>query len=50
MSIFELFNIPTKAQADRRIFVKDILSRLELNSRDKQSFEKTSSYKEISGV
>ena len=39
MNILELFNIPNKAQADRRIFVKDILARLELSSRDKQSFE-----------
>ena len=50
MSIFELFNIPTKAQADRRIFVKDILSRLELNSRDKQSIEKTISTIHVKGV
>ena len=41
MNILELFNIPNKAQVDRRIFVKDILARLELSSRDKQFFEKT---------
>ena len=41
MNILELFNIPNKAQTDRRIYVKDILSRLELSTRDKQTFEKT---------
>lgn len=41
MNILELFNIPNKAQVDRKIFVKDILTRLELSTRDKQTFEKT---------
>lgn len=41
MNILELFNIPNEAQTDRRIYVKDILSRLELSTRDKQTFEKT---------
>ena len=41
MNILELFNIPNKYQTDRRIYVKDILSRLELSTRDKQTFEKT---------
>ena len=50
MNILELFNIPNKAQADRRIFVKDILARLELNSRDKQSFEKTVGTIHVKGI
>ena len=50
MNILELFNIPNKAQADRRIFVKDILARLELSSRDKQSFEKTVGTIHVKGI
>lgn len=50
MNILELFNIPNKAQADRRIFVKDILARLELSSRDKQSFEKTIGTVHVKGI
>ena len=50
MNILELFNIPNKAQADRRIFVKDILARLELSSRDKQSFEKTVGTVHVKGI
>ena len=50
MNILELFNIPNKAQADRRIFVKDILARLELNSRDKQAFEKTVGTIHVKGI
>lgn len=50
MSIIELFKIPTKAQTDRRIYLKDILSRLELNSRDKQSFEKTVGTIHVKGI
>lgn len=50
MNILELFNIPNKAQADRRIFVKDILARLELSSRDKQSFEKTIGTIHVKGI
>ena len=50
LKILELFNIPNKAQADRRIFVKDILARLELSSRDKQSFEKTVGTIHVKGI
>ena len=50
LKILELFNIPNKAQADRRIFVKDILARLELSSRDKQSFEKTVGTVHVKGI
>lgn len=50
MNILELFNIPNKAQVDRRIFVKDILARLELSSRDKQSFEKTVGTIHVKGI
>ena len=50
MNVLDLFNIPNKAQADRRIFVKDILARLELSSRDKQSFEKTVGTIHVKGI
>lgn len=50
MQIIELFKIPSKAQVDRRIYVKDILNNLELSSRDKQYFEKSVATVRLKGV
>lgn len=50
MNILELFNIPNKAQINRKIFIKDILNRLELSSRDKRIFEKNISNIYVKGI
>lgn len=50
MNILELFNIPNKAQINRKIFIKDILNRLEISSRDKRIFEKTISNIYVKGI
>lgn len=50
MNVLNLLNIPTKAQTDRRIYVKDIISRLELNSRDKKIIENTISTIYVKGI
>lgn len=41
MNIIDFFNIPNKAKTNKRIFVKEILSRLDISSKDKSKIEKT---------
>ena len=50
MEILKLFNIPEKAQIDRRIYVKDIVNNLDLNSKDKQALEKGIETVHLKGV
>ena len=50
MEILKLFDIPEKAQIDRRIYVKDIVNNLELNSKDKQTLEKGIETVHLNGV
>ena len=50
MEILKLFDIPEKAQIDRRIYVKDIVNNLELNSKDKQTLEKGIETVHLKGV
>lgn len=50
MNIIDLFEIPNKAQTDRRIFVKDILLRLELSSKEKKIIENTINTIHVIGI
>lgn len=50
MKILDLFKLPIKAQVDRRIYIKDILHNLELNSRDKRTFETSVETVHLKGI
>lgn len=50
MNILELFKIPEKAQFDSRIFIKDIIHNLELDSKNSKILEKSIATVHLKGV
>ena len=50
MKIIDLFKIPSEAQTDNRIYLKDIIENLELSSKDNKILEKSIATVHLRGV